>query len=313
MADEHDDVLSKLEEFVDLFESQLMEIEAIQSIYSGEKELGINNIETIEQMTAISEKYRANYERGKADRGVCNALLKRITYLRCISLDVRLQFNEITPEVVNVNITLPIKYPKEAPKVFISSNGLTREEQGFWNAEMDGYLEKNFDGDQVIYQTLEWLKETGENHMKNCNDLAQEENGDRQEKKLVVIGSMWLYMHHIYNKEKRKDIINWANELQLTGFSLPGKPGVVHVEGDMENIDEYFIRLRRLSWKRMSCVHKDSFSDSSNWKRTFNNFEELCFDAHGGRDYHMNMGKFHIFLKEHNLGQMFTILFGIKE
>ena len=120
-------------------------------------------------------------------------------------------------------------------------------------------------------------------------------------------------MHHIYNKEKRKNIINWASELQLTGFSLPGKPGVVYVEGNIRDVDEYFIRLRRLSWKRMSCVSRESLNKGSEQARAFNTFEELCFDAHGGRDYHMDMGKFHVFLKEHKLGHMFAMLFGIKE
>jgi len=43
---------------------------------------------------------------------------------------------------------------------------------------------------------------------------------------------MWLYSHHIYSKYKRKDILNWATELKLHGFSMCGKPGIICLEGE---------------------------------------------------------------------------------
>ena len=306
----------ELEDIINLFESQLMEIEVIQSIFSGEGELEITNKETIDDIATLCEKYRSNsdVDGGHERRG---SIIKRIPYLRCVSLDIRINIGENISDVVNVSITLPIMYPKESPEVFLSSNGLTRERQGIWNSEMREYLKEIANGEQIIYNLLQWVKDNGEKHF---HQLCSTDTNKKElildckyDKQTATIDSMWLYMHHIYNKNKRRDIINWANELQLTGFSLPGKPGIVHVEGDVVNVDEYFMRLRRLPWKRMSCVHRETFDDASKCKRTFQTFEELCFDAHGSRDYHMDMGKFNMFLKEHKLGHMFTILFGIKE
>jgi hypothetical protein len=33
----------------------------------------------------------------------------------------------------------------------------------------------------------------------------------------------WLYFHHIYNKDKKRKIVDWAKDYQLTGFSMTGK------------------------------------------------------------------------------------------
>ena len=318
MADDVQDCdCEKLRHLFDAFESQIMEIEALQSIFSGEDEIEIVNKETMQYITAMCEKYRSTLDVDDTNKeGAVNVIFEQIRNLKCIVLNVRLTIGEEHPEVVNANITLPLKYPQELPEVFIPSNGLTREHQREWNAEMRDFLQDIASGEQVIYTILQWLKDTGENHFtgrtnRRTHELTEDHR--KEEKDPGMLSSMWLYMHHIYNKDKRKDIIHWANELNLTGFSLPGKPGIVHVEGDAVSVDEYFMRLRRLSWKKMSCVHKETFAEASKPVRIFQTFEELCFDVHGGRDYHMDMGKFHLFLKEHKLGHMFSILFGIKD
>jgi hypothetical protein len=43
--------------------------------------------------------------------------------------------------------------------------------------------------------------------------------------------------------------------MKLTGFSLPGKPGIICVEGYSEDIDDYWSRLRALNWKKI-CVRE---------------------------------------------------------
>ncbi|KAF5836965.1 hypothetical protein DUNSADRAFT_5194 [Dunaliella salina] len=60
-----------------------------------------------------------------------------------------------------------------------------------------------------------------------------------------------LWFHHIKNLYKRKVILEWARELQLGGASKPGYPGVVLVEGAVEDVQEYVGRLRSLQWKAM--------------------------------------------------------------
>lgn len=39
---------------------------------------------------------------------------------------------------------------------------------------------------------------------------------------------------------------------------------------------------------------------------------EMDFGVHGGRDYHMDLGKFLEYLTEHNCQHLFPVLFGVE-
>jgi hypothetical protein len=58
-----------------------------------------------------------------------------------------------------------------------------------------------------------------------------------------------LWMHHIKSTQKRKDLVGWARELGCSGFSKPGFPGVVVVEGAAPDVREYVARVRALQWQ----------------------------------------------------------------
>ena len=132
----------------------------------------------------------------------------------------------------------------------------------------------------------------------------------------------WIVSHHIYSKEKRKDMIFWAKEYQLNGFCLPGKPGVICVEGDSEFAEEFWARIRKWNWQRLQLVMTETFTCSC-FKRSksdnsndiickcllFNVFEELVFEnapSHTKQD----MSKFKEFLCEHNCANVFDTIFG---
>jgi len=67
---------------------------------------------------------------------------------------------------------------------------------------------------------------------------------------------IWIYSHHIYNKHKRKFLIDTAHELNVSGFSMPGKPGFVCIEGDETDCDDYWSRTRQLQWQKISLIEK---------------------------------------------------------
>ncbi len=47
----------------------------------------------------------------------------------------------------------------------------------------------------------------------------------------AVMGRKLIWFHHILSTTKRKAIVKWAAELELGGYSKPGYPGVLIVEG----------------------------------------------------------------------------------
>ena len=65
---------------------------------------------------------------------------------------------------------------------------------------------------------------------------------------------LWIHSHHIYNKNKRKFLIETADQLELSGFSCPGKPGFICVEGPGEDCDEFWTRVRQLTWQKITVI-----------------------------------------------------------
>ena len=50
---------------------------------------------------------------------------------------------------------------------------------------------------------------------------------------------------------KRRNILEWAKDLDLNGFSKPGKPGVICVEGHQSNVQAYLTKLKSINWQRL--------------------------------------------------------------
>ena len=80
-----------------------------------------------------------------------------------------------------------------------------------------------------------------------------------------------LWFHHIKALSKRKNILAWAGELGVGGFSKPGFPGVVICEGWDEDVSEFVTRIRHLRWQAMS-VRAEEMVDA-----TDGNCEDMRF------------------------------------
>jgi hypothetical protein len=70
---------------------------------------------------------------------------------------------------------------------------------------------------------------------------------------LPQFGRRWIVSHHLKNPTKRSNIVAWARELELGGYSKPGYPGCVVVEGEASACAEFFQRLRTKTgnWKNL--------------------------------------------------------------
>ena len=120
---------------------------------------------------------------------------------------------------------------------------------------------------------------------------------------------LWLYMHHIYSKTKRRNILSSAHDLDLTGFCLPGKPGVVCVEGSERNTREFYSILRRWNWKSITCRRREEIESCDIGScRKVCGFQELVLEVQGT---HLNLGQFLEYLKQRKLEYMFKELFGV--
>ncbi|GFZ42436.1 hypothetical protein JCM24511_00151 [Saitozyma sp. JCM 24511] len=59
---------------------------------------------------------------------------------------------------------------------------------------------------------------------------------------------VWFWFPSLSSKEKRRDLVTYAEDSGLTGFVLAGKPGLLCVEGDGREVDRYMSRIKSESW-----------------------------------------------------------------
>ena len=283
-------------------QSQLDEVEVIQSMFCGEGEKVV-----ITDMTPFTEAryYLAGHT--QQYHSILSFTLQQDIILNSPPDQVK--------TATKMYCTFPGNYPLSAnPRVRVICDGASNSSHINFDTKLAEYISCIAVGEQCMIDIIQWIQE---NIQKYIQMNYQYSKPAKQVTELVTTDStlsrIWIYSHHIYSIIKRKNILNWAEELKLTGFSLPGKPGIIHAEGSISCVDEFYSRLKALNWKRLSCKLKEDYgSESPSIERKFSDFQEISFDPHGSRDYHMDLGKFFQFLKNHGLEDKFEILFGVK-
>ncbi|CDQ93572.1 unnamed protein product [Oncorhynchus mykiss] len=104
---------------------------------------------------------------------------------------------------------------------------------------------------------------------------------------------------------------------------MPGKPGIICVEGPQSACEDFWARVKVLTWKKIIIRHREdvavdsrsaeaSVADNTDSLRRFTGFEEAMFDPHGNRGNHMNLGQLYQYLNERGCGDVFQLYFGIE-
>ncbi len=60
----------------------------------------------------------------------------------------------------------------------------------------------------------------------------------------LCICRRWIWVHHITNNDRRKQIVIEAQERNLGGYLKSGFPGVVVVEGDSDACDDFVVWIK---------------------------------------------------------------------
>ncbi|XP_063812466.1 RWD domain-containing protein 2B isoform X2 [Pseudophryne corroboree] len=221
--------------------------------------------------------------------------------------------------VLSMHCSYPPHYPNVPPEIVVRSPSLVRSQQAQLNSDLNAFLRSGCNGDVCILSANEWVKDHATPYINTASSTDNQPGTVTSEE--AVFTRLWIYSHHIYNKHKRKHILDWSKELGLSGFSMPGKPGIVCVEGAQEACEEFWSRLRKLTWRRILIKHKEDIqlscpaSDthtSIQKLRKFPALEEMAFDVHGARGNHMDLGQLYQFLQEKGCAEVFPMYFGIE-
>jgi len=80
----------------------------------------------------------------------------------------------------------------------------------------------------------------------HVQSVSGHQSQDREMFKTVL-----LWSHHLLATSKRKDIVSWSRELRLAGYSRPGHPGAILIEGAQPDVDEFVSRIKALRWQAL--------------------------------------------------------------
>ncbi|KAG2195496.1 hypothetical protein INT47_012040 [Mucor saturninus] len=130
----------------------------------------------------------------------------------------------------------------------------------------------------------------------------------------------WIWFPMIYTREKRGDIIDWAPKYGITGVLVPGKPGMMCLEGTEKKVVQFINDIKTISWASIPAGHRKM---SSRWKqvvecdnmarlneqRLFQDMAELKFDIHGPFGNRNSLSLLQAWMQEKGCGEAFDHLF----
>lgn len=279
-------------------ELQLTEIEILQSIYSNTDEF------FIEDMDAFAEaQFFVSNE--------CDLFTRNLGFI--IKIDVDIENKESEENIIQLPIEivcrLSTNYPlSTTPNIFVrcSKQNINRK----FTEDLKNFINNAHSNDSSVLEIVEWIKENLQNYLNKSNSNRNESGVSNS---LFNLSRMWIYSHHIYSVNKRKSIIQWAKNFDLDGFSKPGKPGIICVEGEQNNVQDFWTQLRTVPWQKIQIKELEEFqfeiSKLKEYKK-FTNFEEMVFNADHS-DNHIDNGLLFAFLKEKGLKEIFYLYFGV--
>ena len=204
----------------------------------------------------------------------------------------------------------------------VRSDRLSSTQQHRLNSSLQEFVSKhNSDGVShgILNEIIQWTTEHFPHYLDHSDDdsfKSGETSKSAVQQTKGFFSRLWIYSHHIYNREKRRTIIDEARELDLTGFSAPGKPGIICVEGQKPNADKFWQQIRSLQWQRITLTHREDYELSSDVDslRRFENFKEKCFvnpHATSGHGTHLDRGQLLQFLQQNGCKDVFRYYFGV--
>lgn len=286
-------------------EAQLSEIELLTSMFPSQDEFDVKD------QLAIAEL--REYVEGRTDCPPSS----RPEFV----IQQKIDTEDLKAVAIAISCTYVVDYPNVLPDISVRCPELSRAQQTRLHADMYAYLKENWCGEVCLLSAVEWVKDNA--HVYIAKNLAANslKKVATAAQPVEVFTRLWIYSHHIYNKVKRKNILEWSSDLGLSGFCMPGKPGIVCVEGPQASCEEFWARVKVLTWKRIMIRHREDFpldgqpgttEEIVTSLRRFSGFEEAMFDPHGNRGNHMDLGQLYQFLNDKGCGDVFQLYFGIE-
>lgn len=275
-------------------QQQMDELDMLQSIFCNSGELKIEDHSILADINEFLEDKQAQ-------------LNQKLYYNITITL--------IETQKLDIQFELPHSYPLIEPPIITIRSKIVCNNKSLIENEIKRQIMEFIDtidkSSVYVYQVIVWLQENYERIFKENTEYENVTITDpitKQKKTLtddlVELERLWIYSHHLKSMTKRQDIMKLAKELNLSGFSKPGKPGIICVEGYKENTQEFWKCIRQWAWQRITVRLNESKTKpmATNEKfRKFDQFKEiLSVDEMEYGNRPIDMSAFMKFLDSHN-------------
>lgn len=227
---------------------------------------------------------------------------------------------------IDIRIALPHLYPTlELANVSILSVSFSNKSINLMRKDLEEYMQTIDKSEVYVYQLYQWLQENAIHYHNRIIDDAKEPIQTHTE-----MERLWIYSHHLKSKTKRQELVKLGKALNLTGFSRPGKPGIICIEGRKKDTQEYWRTIRQWNWQKITVRRSEEKSipfgdqladlDFRKFKLTFH--EKILSKSsaadestnsvllESNEEEQMNMSLFMKFLEQHNCGYIKKDLFG---
>ncbi|XP_050098657.1 RWD domain-containing protein 2A [Anopheles aquasalis] len=252
-------------------------------------------------------------------------------------LNQKMEYHFMLPllenEKVQILVELPHHYPVlEMPRIVIRSAIIARDQERELQMRIQQYIETEIieRQDPYVYQIICWIQDNFSDLLQSSRERKADSpsspttNADSTPKS-IVFERLWIYSHHLKSKGKRQTIIKTARELGLTGFSRPGKPAIICIEGPQSDTQDFWRIIKALRWQKIQIKLNETetvFTDGSleqtlaKLRRFETGFREELFcdmeEDSDAEDLPMSMSLFMKFLDKHNCNYIKKTLFGFQ-
>ncbi|WVQ78885.1 hypothetical protein IAT38_000976 [Cryptococcus sp. DSM 104549] len=180
--------------------------------------------------------------------------------------------NDPAPPSLEADLTLKVDDEREEQfslQVSLSLTGDERREQGeveirprqpLWlpRATYEALVaalppQGEVDGSEYVLSTVEWVREYLVPHLPSEEVPPEEDTGLPAD---TPIERVWFWFPTLSTREKRNDIVSFAEDVGLTGFVLAGKPALLCVEGPALVVEKYMSRIKSESWSDIPPFQK---------------------------------------------------------
>ncbi|GAB6029117.1 hypothetical protein CHUAL_004896 [Chamberlinius hualienensis] len=210
--------------YLENVEMQISEVDMVQSMYSKPGEFLMDDPSVLADMRSYLEGKELEFP------------------IRKLEYSVNIKIDEKKFEIY---FTLPPEYPTVEPEIYVRCPCLTRELQHQLNKDLSAFITSMERGELCVGPVLLWLQD--HDHLYPVSNAVSQKvlskHSGEVEEDNTNFARLWIYSHHIYNKGKRKTILELSKDLDISGFCLPGKPGLICAEGLSKNCEEFWNRV----------------------------------------------------------------------